>query len=157
MDNLDIVLDGELSLTSDVEAETGVIIRAGEESPLGEPYGTWTDIVGKYLGRDMTTGQGLFTPLMDLNGAGEAIAGSRGLCVPYIPIIPDRTYVKNECRIVKFAFYDADKRCISVDTSGRYDVSPWGVEIQMPEGTRYIRFCVNMSSANWRIQIFRTE
>lgn len=150
----EVVLDGEFSLTNVIDGECGVIIRAGEESPLNELYGIWVDIVGKYLGRD-ALGHGYFTSNKDLSSQGQVVNGYSAVCEAYIPVDPGFTYAKNEYRMTKLTFYDENKNFISQDISGKYDTNSWATLVGIPLNCRYIRFCTNLLESSRHLQIIR--
>ena len=150
----EVVIDGDLHR---IDGEFGAYIRAGEESPIDELYGTWTDIVGKYAGRDLEQGTARLTTGKDLNQNGEVVSGLQAVCETYIPVDPNYIYVKSNHRFTKLTCYDSNKVMISQDTSSRYDKSVWGTELVLPQNASYIRFCTNYVTDNWRICIFRTK
>lgn len=153
----EVIIDGEVYLDNRIDGECGVILRAGEELPSNEPYGVWTDIVGRYLGRDMETGRGLFTRLADLDENGNVIPGARAVCESYLPYMGGRKYVKSDHRITNLCCYNENKNLIFQDTSSRYDNTYWGIELDVPVETAYIRFAINVADTHWRIQIYRVE
>lgn len=157
MAQTEVVIDGDLYVRAAVDGEFGVYIRAGEESPVDEPYGVWTDLVAKYLGRNPENGYGYFTLGKDLDYKGDVVSGVQAVCESYLPVSPGYRYVKSNHRLTKLTCYDENWRVITQDTSNRYDNLTWGIELQIPVGTKYIRFCTNQVSSNWFLQVIRTE
>lgn len=149
-----VVIDGEMSLTTQIDGEVGIFTRTSEETPP-DPYGLWTDIVGLYLGRDLTTGAGNFATDEILDSSGNVIRGNRAVCEVYIPINHHYTYIKSDHRISLMTFYDKDKRFLSQDTTDRYDTHTYGVTLNIPSEAKYIRFCVRNIGDEMRVRIIR--
>lgn len=85
----------------DVHAGATINVYVGEHGALpDELYGIWTDIISRYLGRNMNNGQGLFTPNSSIsNTTGEVIAGENAVCEEYLPVDESYSYIKSGSRI----------------------------------------------------------
>lgn len=154
MENVEVVLDGDAYLISTLDGEFELTVQVGKEEPP-DLYGIWTDVVGLYLGRNMETGYGLFTPDKNLDENGEVVDGPRAVCEAYIPISSHYSYFKSNHRILSIVYYDEDKKFLSKDNSGRYENLSYGTPLVIPYKAKYMRLVTNQVMANWAVQIIR--
>ena len=126
----------------------------GEGSEL---YPVGTDLVTKYIGRNLSNGYGLFVLGNFSETTGEIIEGSEayGISTVYIPINPDYTYYKTRTgRFYKACLYDADYNFIGMSREQNNlsfkEISPF------PSNARYMRIRTHSLNNNWDIAILRT-
>ena len=126
-----------------------------------ELYPVGTDVIGMYVGRDSSTGYGLFESGYDLNSSGEYVSGSfaKPANDAYIPIDPEYTYTKNGCRLYIIAFYDFQKQFISRITPSPQLYNNLTVKdiTDIPQNAKYLRFTAySTAGSNWKLAITRT-
>lgn len=120
----------------------------------GELYPVGTDLVTKYIGRDLSNGNGLFI-LGDFDTTGEIIEDSTayGISPVFIPINPNYTYYKTGGRFYRSCLYDADYnyigRTIEQNNLNFREISPF------PSNARYMRIITLSNTNNWVIAIYR--
>ena len=125
----------------------------------GELYPVATDIVTKYLSRNLSTGYGLFVHGTINYTTGEFtqtdVETDSGICLTYIPINPSYTYYKSSGgRFYKPCYYDENYEYIGRGTEHN-NLSFQQVMDEMPENARYMRFGTHPNTNNWIIQIYR--
>ena len=121
-----------------------------------ELYPVGTDLVTKYIGRNLSSGFGLFVPGNFNTKTGEIIEGSTewGISPVYIPINPDYTYYKTSAgRFYRACLYDADYNFIGLSREQNNlnfkEISPF------PSNARYMRIRTLNNNSNWDIAIYR--
>ena len=125
----------------------------------GELYPVATDIVTKYLGRNLSTGNGLFVhgKVDYTTGEFTQTDGERdyGICLTYIPVNPSYTYYKtSNGRFYKPCYYDENYVYIGRGTE-HSNLSFQQIMDEMPENTKYVRFNTHYNTNNWGIAIYR--
>lgn len=124
----------------------------------GELYPIGTDLVTLYLGRK-SNGLGNFVV-----GTCDATTGEmtqdvdnpqHGLCMTFLPIDPNYTYIKNTVgRLYHTFFYDENKSYITGSDFVANNLN-W-VTIPIPQNAKYMRFVTHSVDSNWWISIIRT-
>lgn len=140
----------------DVHAGATINIYVGEHGALsGELYSIWTDIIGRYLGRNMNNGYGLFTPNSTIsNTTGEVIAGANAVCEAYLPVDESYTYIKSGYRIYGIWCYDENKNYLG--NAGQMNNLTYGQILpKFIPGTKYIRTATHSVTNNWPLAIIR--
>lgn len=140
----------------DVHAGATINIYVGEHGALpDELYGIWTDIIGRYLGRNMSNGQGLFTPDSTIsNTTGEVIAGGNAAGEAYLPVDESYTYIKSGQRIYGVWCYDENKNYLG--NAGQMNNLTYGQRLPtFIPGTKYIRVATHSVTNNWGLAIIR--
>lgn len=140
----------------DVHAGATINIYVGEHGALpDELYGVWTDIISRYLGRNMSNGYGLFTPDSTIsNTTGEVIAGGNAVCEAYLPVDESYTYIKSGQRIYGIWCYDENKNYLG--NAGALNNLTYGRPLpNFIPGTKYIRVATHNATNNWVLQIYR--
>ena len=140
----------------DVHAGATINIYVGEHGALpDELYGVWTDIIGRYLGRNMSNGYGLFTPDSIIsNTTGEVIAGGNAVCEAYLPVDESYTYIKSAYRIYGIWCYDENKNYLG--NVGQMNNLTYGKILpKFIPGTKYIRVATHNVTNNWALAIIR--
>lgn len=140
----------------DVHAGATINIYVGEHGALPkELYGVWTDIIGRYLGRNMKNGLGLFTPDSTIsNTTGEVIAGGNAVCEAYLPVDESYTYIKSGYRIYGIWCYDENKNYLG--NAGQMNNLTYGQILpKFIPGTKYIRTATHSVTNNWPLAIIR--
>ena len=146
----------EVTGASDTTLSDAVGRLCGGYGGGGELYPVGTDLVTKYIGRNLSNGQGLFVLGNFSDTTGEIIEGSEayGISTVYIPINPDYTYYKTGIgRFYKACLYDADYNFIGMSKEQNNlkfsEISPF------PSNARYMRIKTNALNNNWEIAIYR--
>lgn len=141
---IEIDANGTYDVTEYVEAVVDV------PDPIG------TDLVTKYIGRNLSNGYGLFVLGDFSEKTGEIIEGSEEHAISpvYIPINPDYTYYKTDIgRFYKACLYDADYNFIGMSREQNNlsfrEISPF------PSNARYMRIRTHPKNNNWNIAIYR--
>lgn len=140
----------------DVHAGATINIYVGEHGALpDELYSIWTDIISRYLGRNMSNGQGLFTPNSTISSTtGEVIAGDNAVCEAYLPVDESYSYIKSGSRIYGIWCYDENKNYLG--NAGQMNNLTYGRPLpKFIPGTRYIRVATHNVTNNWVLQIYR--
>jgi hypothetical protein len=140
----------------DVHAGATINIYVGEHGALpDELYGIWTDIIGRYLGRNMSNGYGLFTPDSTISSTtGEVISGSNAVCEAYLPVDESYTYIKSSYRIYGIWCYDENKNYLG--NAGQMNNLTYGLRLpKFIPGTKYIRVATHNITNNWPLAIIR--
>lgn len=140
----------------DVHAGATINIYVGEHGALpDELYGVWTDIVGRYLGRNMSNGNGLFTPDSTISSTtGEVVAGANAVCEAYLPVDESYTYIKSGYRIYGVWCYDENKNYLG--NAGVLNNLTYGLRLpKFIPGTKYIRVATHNVTNNWLLAIIR--
>ena len=123
-----------------------------------ELYPVGTDLITAYLGRK-ANGMGNFT-LGTLNtSTGEMTPDvdnpQYGLCMTFLPIDPNYTYIKNTAgRLYHTFFYDENKSYITGSDFVANNLN-W-VKIPIPQNAKYMRFATHSVDSNWWMSIIRT-
>ena len=121
-----------------------------------ELYPVGTDLVTKYIGRNLSGGNGLFVLGNYDWSTGEIIEDSEefGISPVYIPIDPNYTYYKTGGgRFYRASLYDADYNYIGLSREQNNlsfkEISPF------PSNARYMRIRTLNNNNNWGISIYR--
>ena len=124
-----------------------------------ELYPVGTDIVSMYLGRNLSNGDGFFVHGTINYTTGEFtqtdVETDSGICLTYIPINPSYTYYKTSSgRFYRPCYYDENYEYIGRGTEHN-NLSFQQIMDEMPENTKYMRFCTHPNTNNWDIAIYR--
>lgn len=130
---------------------------AGYGGDSTELYPVCTDIVGRYLGRNWSNGEGFFVH-GTVTSTGEMtqtdVDSDKGLCMVYIPIDPSYTYVKSGAgRMYDGFYYDENKNFIKRIV---HNTMTWATLDPVPQNARYFRFATHNLTNNWGIAIYRS-
>ena len=163
----DPLVEGITALTAYANEVTGAsdttlsdavgTLVAGYTGGSSDLYPIGTDLVGAYLGRNWTNGQGFFVH-GTFTSTGEMtqtdVDADFGLCMVYLPIDPSYTYVKSDGgRINGGFYYDENYNFIKSFQSNNL---AWTTLDPAPQNAKYLRFATLYLTNNWDVAIYRS-